>query len=123
MGPVALRQAVEQARRGKLVGASLEARVLLWLADEGLREAVSAADAADNGVDPLRYLCITSQARALGMLHLHGTHCNVLLWLADEGMREAASAADAADNGIEPLRYLCITSQARTLGMLHVHCM
>ena len=58
---VMLVQAVEQARRGKLVGASLEARVLLWLSDEGLRDAVSGVNAAHNGIDPLRYLFITSQ--------------------------------------------------------------
>ena len=57
-------QVVEQARRGKLIGASLEARVLLWLPDEGLREGITALNAADNGVDPLRYLFITSQVPA-----------------------------------------------------------
>ena len=44
------------------MGASLEARVLLWVESPALRSIIQAVDAADNGVDPLRYLFITSQA-------------------------------------------------------------
>ena len=62
-------QVVEEARREKLIGASLEARVLLWVESPVLQQAIQRTNDADNGVDPLRYLFITSQARP------HLWHC------------------------------------------------
>ena len=79
-----LAQVVEQARRGKLVGASLEARVVLWLQDEGLREAVQALNSADNGVDPLRYLFITSQVPSLKALVLRGAPPGAILCITHD---------------------------------------
>ncbi len=52
---------LEKARVGKLLGAALEARVLLHVGDAGLRARLAALEAADNGADPLRYAFIVSQ--------------------------------------------------------------
>lgn len=52
------------------MGASLEARVLLWVESPALAQAIQRLDSADNGVDPLRYLFITSQARPNKRLQL-----------------------------------------------------
>lgn len=54
---------LEKARVGRLVGAALEARVVLHVGDEALRGRLAALDAADNGADPLRYAFIVSQVR------------------------------------------------------------
>ncbi|KAK9822294.1 hypothetical protein WJX74_003674 [Apatococcus lobatus] len=53
---------LEEARQGKLIGASLEARVLLHVADSKLRQQLASLDRSVNGADPLRYIFITSQA-------------------------------------------------------------
>ena len=62
-----LREAVngtlEKARIGKAIGASLEARVLLHVADPGLRGRLARLDAESNGADDLRFLFIVSQVR------------------------------------------------------------
>ncbi len=56
---------LEKARNDKAIGASLEAKVLLYVADESLRQQLAAFNPADtlagNRVDELRYLFITSQ--------------------------------------------------------------
>lgn len=57
---------LEKARVGKLLGASLEAKVLLHVADDSLTRRLAALQAAGNGADPLRYLFIVSQAQLLG---------------------------------------------------------
>lgn len=54
-------QVLEKARVGRLLGAALEARILLFVGDEGLRQRLAALDAAANGADPLRYAFIVSQ--------------------------------------------------------------
>ncbi|ARV58677.1 isoleucine--tRNA ligase [Nostocales cyanobacterium HT-58-2] len=56
---------LEEARVKKLIGSSLEAKVLLYIADEQLRSSVKALNASQNGVDELRYLFITSQVDLL----------------------------------------------------------
>ena len=55
---------LEQARVEKMVGSSLEAKVLLYLPNEQLRLSVKSLNSG-NGVDELRYLFITSQADLL----------------------------------------------------------
>ena len=55
---------LEQARVEKMVGSSLEAKVLLYIADEQLRSTVKSLNKS-NGVDELRYLFIASQADLL----------------------------------------------------------
>jgi len=54
-------QVLEKARTGKLLGAALEARVVLHVADPSLRARLAALDASPNGADPLRYAFIVSQ--------------------------------------------------------------
>ncbi|MBF2064558.1 MAG: isoleucine--tRNA ligase [Calothrix sp. C42_A2020_038] len=56
---------LEQARVDKKIGSSLEAKVLLYVADEKLRSAVRTLEIDTNGIDELRYLFITSQATVL----------------------------------------------------------
>lgn len=56
-------QVLEKARQAKLLGSSLEARVLLWVEDARLAEALRAWDARPNAADPLRFMFIVSQAR------------------------------------------------------------
>jgi isoleucyl-tRNA synthetase len=57
---------LEQARVEKMIGSSLEAKVLLYIANEQLRASVKSLDTtSNNGVDQLRYLFITSQAQML----------------------------------------------------------
>lgn len=59
---------LEQARMEKMIGASLEAKVLLYVADEELRKQLHSfnPDSLDgNGVDELRYLFISSQVELL----------------------------------------------------------
>lgn len=55
---------LEQARVEKMIGSSLEAKVLLFVPDEQLRSSVKSFSKS-NGVDELRYLFITSQADLL----------------------------------------------------------
>ncbi|NJM71908.1 MAG: isoleucine--tRNA ligase [Scytonema sp. RU_4_4] len=56
---------LEEARVKKMIGSSLEAKVLLSVADEQLRSSVKSLNASQNGVDELRYLFITSQVDLL----------------------------------------------------------
>jgi isoleucyl-tRNA synthetase len=53
---------MEQARVEKLIGSSLEAKVLLHIPHQQLREAITAFNPVQgNGIDELRYLFLTSQ--------------------------------------------------------------
>ncbi|WP_083625502.1 isoleucine--tRNA ligase [Planktothrix serta] len=62
---------LEKARQDKMIGASLEAKVLLYVADEDLRQQMQEMNPqttelkANNGVDELRYLLICSQVELL----------------------------------------------------------
>ncbi|MBD6618117.1 isoleucine--tRNA ligase [Komarekiella sp. 'clone 1'] len=57
---------LEQARIEKLIGSSLEAKALLYIADEQLRSSVKALNPViGNGIDELRYLFLTSQVEVL----------------------------------------------------------
>ncbi|MCY6493758.1 isoleucine--tRNA ligase [Leptolyngbya sp. GGD] len=60
---------LEQARADKAIGSSLEAKLLLFVADSGLRAKLQALNPASslsgNCVDELRYLFITSQVELL----------------------------------------------------------
>ncbi|MBW4539927.1 MAG: isoleucine--tRNA ligase [Myxacorys chilensis ATA2-1-KO14] len=60
---------LEQARTEKAIGSSLEAKLLLFVADSGLRQKLQAFNPADslsgNRVDELRYLFLTSQVELL----------------------------------------------------------
>ncbi|MBD2481223.1 isoleucine--tRNA ligase [Planktothrix sp. FACHB-1365] len=62
---------LEKARQDKMIGASLEAKVLLFVADENLRQQLqqmnpkTTALKENNGVDELRYLFICSQVELL----------------------------------------------------------
>ncbi|MEO1560992.1 MAG: isoleucine--tRNA ligase, partial [Cyanobacteria bacterium J06632_19] len=57
---------LEEARIDKMIGSSLEAKVLLYVKDEELRNAIkSLNDNSNNNVDELRYLFLTSQAEIL----------------------------------------------------------
>ncbi len=62
-------QVLEQARTAKDIGSSLEAKVLLFVADPNLRSNLKLMNPTDslngNGVDELRYLLITSQVEVL----------------------------------------------------------
>ena len=55
---------IEVARIEKMIGSSLEAKVLLYITDEQLRSSVKALNSS-NGVDELRYQFITSQVDLL----------------------------------------------------------
>ncbi|KAG2422803.1 hypothetical protein HXX76_015750 [Chlamydomonas incerta] len=52
---------LEKARSGKAIGAGLEARVVVHVAEPAAAAALAALDAAGNGADELRYLLIVSQ--------------------------------------------------------------
>ncbi|MCA1993424.1 MAG: isoleucine--tRNA ligase, partial [Coleofasciculus sp. S288] len=60
---------MEQARAEKMIGASLEAKVLLYVPDEALRQCLEALNPSDslndNRVDELRYLFLASQVDVL----------------------------------------------------------
>lgn len=59
---------MEKARQEKAIGASLESKVLLYVADEAFREQLRALNPdslSGNGVDELRYLFISSQVDLL----------------------------------------------------------
>ncbi|EKD07770.1 MAG: isoleucine--tRNA ligase [Limnospira sp. PMC 1291.21] len=64
-------QVMEQARKDKMVGSSLDAKILLYVADEKLRQQLAAMNPnpaefkQNNGVDALRYLLICSQVELL----------------------------------------------------------
>lgn len=64
-------QVMEQARKDKMVGSSLDAKVRLYVADEKLRQQLAAMNPnpaefkQNNGVDALRYLLICSQVELL----------------------------------------------------------
>lgn len=57
---------LEQARIEKLIGSSLEAKILLYINDEQLRASVKTLNPeSGNGIDELRYLFLTSQVEVL----------------------------------------------------------
>ena len=62
---------LEKARQDKMIGASLEAKVLLYVADDNLRQQMQQMNPKttelkeNNGVDELRYLFICSQVELL----------------------------------------------------------
>ncbi|WP_375468780.1 isoleucine--tRNA ligase [uncultured Nostoc sp.] len=57
---------LEQARIEKLIGSSLEAKALLYVANEDLRSSIKALNPlSGNGIDELRYLFLTSQVEVL----------------------------------------------------------
>ncbi len=58
-------QVMEAARKGKLIGASLDARVLLHVEDAAMRQQLEEMNRSTNGADELRYIFITSQVRSL----------------------------------------------------------
>lgn len=64
-------QVMEKARKEKMIGSSLEAKVLLYVADENLRQQLDEMNPSTaelkqhNGVDQLRYLFICSQVELL----------------------------------------------------------
>jgi len=61
-------QVMEQARKDKAIGSSLDAKVLLYVEDGGLRqqlEEMNSPFGENNGVDALRYLFISSQVELL----------------------------------------------------------
>ncbi|MGB3190226.1 MAG: isoleucine--tRNA ligase [Limnoraphis sp.] len=64
-------QVMEKARKEKMIGSSLEAKVLLYVADEKLREQLDEMNPPTaelkqyNGIDQLRYLFICSQVELL----------------------------------------------------------
>ena len=53
-------QALERARVAKAIGAGLDARVALCVEDERARAALAALNESDNGVDGLKWSCVTS---------------------------------------------------------------
>lgn len=55
---------LEEARRNKLMGSSLEARVRLSVEQPALAESLVRWNALPNGCDPLRYNFIVSQVRS-----------------------------------------------------------
>lgn len=57
---------LERARAEKVLGAALEAKVLVHVSDPELRRQLEALQGADNGQDPLRYAFIVSQAELVG---------------------------------------------------------
>jgi hypothetical protein len=59
-------QLLEKARADKALGASLEAKVSVHVANDELRTRLEALQAAPNGMDPLRYAFIVSQATLAG---------------------------------------------------------
>jgi isoleucyl-tRNA synthetase len=56
---------LEQARVEKLIGSSLEAIALIYIADEKLRAAIEPLNVSGNGIDELRYLFLTSEVQLL----------------------------------------------------------
>ncbi|MFM7449151.1 MAG: isoleucine--tRNA ligase [Leptolyngbyaceae cyanobacterium] len=60
---------LEQARNDKAIGSSLEAKLLLYVADSDLQQALQSLNCTDrltsNGVDELPYLFLTSQVELL----------------------------------------------------------
>ncbi len=60
---------LEQARAEKAIGSSLQAKILLYVPDQTLRQTLQTLNPSDslagNGVDELRYLFLTSQVELL----------------------------------------------------------
>ena len=65
----AANQVLEQARGAKAIGSSLEAKLLVYVADQAWRQQLQALNRSDslagNGVDELRYLLLVSQVELL----------------------------------------------------------
>jgi isoleucyl-tRNA synthetase len=59
-------QQLEKARTDKVLGASLEGKVLVHTPDEALRARLAALQKSSNGQDELRYLMIVSEAELVG---------------------------------------------------------
>jgi len=57
----AVLQVLEKARQDKVVGSSLEARVVLYVEDESLRSNLREWDQQPNTADPLKFIFIVSQ--------------------------------------------------------------
>lgn len=64
-----IEQVLEKARQAKLLGSSLEARVLLYVEDEHLRSSLQSWNQQPNTADPLRFMFIVSQVTSLPPSH------------------------------------------------------
>ena len=65
-----LLQVLEKARQAKVLGSSLEAKVLLHVEDESLRASLKDWNQQPNTADPLRFMFIVSQVGSLYFSHL-----------------------------------------------------
>ena len=54
-------QVLEKARQAKVLGSSLEAKVLLYVSDSTLRDSLQSWNQQPNNADPLRFMFIVSQ--------------------------------------------------------------
>ncbi|NES84840.1 MAG: isoleucine--tRNA ligase [Moorea sp. SIO2B7] len=64
---------MEQARVGKMIGSSLDGKVLLYVSNEELRgrlNSLNSADLTGNGVDELRYLFLASQVELVDSVEM-----------------------------------------------------
>lgn len=86
---------LEKARVGKVLGASLEAKVLLHVGDDALARRLAALQAAGNSADPLRYLFIVSQAELVSSAEHVVTACTEYHTTAEiEGLVPDAAAVE-----------------------------
>ena len=90
-----INQLLERARGDKALGASLEAKVLLHVADPQLRTRLEALQAAGNGQDPLRYSFIVSQAELVDSAAEAATAPYTAAAVLEEGGEVAVGVARA----------------------------
>ena len=68
-------QVLEKARQAKLLGSSLEAKVLLYVSDTSLRKSLQSWNQQPNNADPLRFMFIVSQVSPLSSFRVHEACC------------------------------------------------
>ena len=97
----AVNRALEAARAAKVIGASLEARVAVHVADPALRERLEGLRGSANGVDELRYYFLVSQVDVVdAAAHAAAAAAGaVVVEAREDGLGEVAVAVQKATGG------------------------
>ncbi|GMH36377.1 hypothetical protein BSKO_04245 [Bryopsis sp. KO-2023] len=90
-------KALEVARENKFVGASMEAKVLVYVENDASLGGAVSYSGSENGVDDMRYLFLTSEAEKVAKDVAMGCEFNSVAQV--EGLGEVAVGVARADGG------------------------
>jgi len=102
-------KAIEQARNEKTLGASLEAKVVVHTEDPTLKAALDRCTAnADNGVDSLKFVLLTSGVEVVGSAEAVGASDDLLASATDDSLKVTLGIARA--DGVKCERCWCYST-------------